>query len=172
MPIGSHWSQVETVDSEDRLSPDDIESQQFETVVRGYDPAAVVGFLRDVARNYRLALEEMIELRRELEQHVCAIEPAPDRDQYESMSDEVSTVLRAAYASAAEVRTAAEQAAEELLADARAEAVRLERSNEERLAEVRQHEATLARRLSEADSMLESLLGEVKEAIAEGGSRL
>src|SRR5207248_7564061 len=122
MPIGSHWTQAETVDSAPRLSPEDVETQQFDTVLRGYDPSAVFNFLRDVARSYRAALSEVDRAREALETHVCpepgaptTVEvirevqvevpaPAPDPpiDQYAAMSADVAAVLRAAYSSASE----------------------------------------------------------------------
>ena len=47
MPIGSHWTQVETVDSSHRLTPDQIEAQQFERASqlepKQYSPAYNLG---------------------------------------------------------------------------------------------------------------------------------
>ncbi|MBW3594656.1 MAG: DivIVA domain-containing protein, partial [Actinobacteria bacterium] len=83
------------------LSPDEIQTKEFEQAMRGYDKDQVRAFLNTVASDYRAALR---------------------LGNYEAVGEEVGRILQTVNDSAAALRQKATTEAEEILSQAEAEA--------------------------------------------------
>ena len=156
-------------------------------MLRGYDPSAVVNFLRDVARSYRGALNEAEQARAALTDHVCPEPGEPTTvevvrevpvagDQYAAMSAEVAEVLRSAYATASEVRERAERDAAAQMAEANRQLEDMERTVAERRASAEAELAELRdRSQKEAEELVESARSEserIREDLAAHRTRV
>src|SRR4051812_7145718 len=96
------------------ISPEDIESRQFQVSLRGYDVDEVRGFLAMVAESFRAVAETR--------HSAPAAAPATAPGQPISIGDEVNRVLQAATDAAEELRVKAQRQGAEMQAQAQAEA--------------------------------------------------
>ncbi len=110
------------------LTPELIEAQAFTTGFRGYDHSEVRDFLSRVAtevRAYRDRTERLESAWHSAEER-AARPPVLDEDTLmAAVGDETATILRAARAAAADLRTRAATDAERIVAEAEAQAVQL-----------------------------------------------
>ena len=150
------------------LTPELIEAQAFTTGFRGYDHSEVRDFLGRVAtevRAYRDRTERLESAWHSAEER-AARPPVLDEDTLmAAVGDETATILRAARAAAADLRTRAATDAERIVAEAEAQAVQLRADSEGVMArEVAAAEEATARIVegarSEAAEALEKARGE------------
>ena len=150
------------------LTPELIEARAFTTGFRGYDHSEVRDFLSRVAtevRAYRDRTERLESAWHSAEER-AARPPVLDEDTLmAAVGDETATILRAARAAAADLRTRAATDAERIVAEAEAQAVQLRADSEGVMArEVAAAEEASARIVegarSEAAEALEKARGE------------
>src|SRR4051812_25554691 len=118
------------------ISPEDIESRQFQVSLRGYDVDEVRGFLAMVAESFRAVAESR--------PSAPAAAPAPTVSGGQlSIGEEVNRVLQAAAQAAEELQAKAHRRGAELQAQAQAEA--------EQARQAAQEEAEAARQALQAE---------------------
>jgi DivIVA domain-containing protein len=119
------------------LSPDLIEAQAFTTGFRGYDQSEVREFLGRVAAEVRAYRErtERLESAWHSAEERAARPPVLDEDTLmAAVGDETATILRAARAAAADLRTRAAAEAERIVADAETQAAQVRSEAEDVMA--------------------------------------
>lgn len=160
-----------------RVTAHDIRGQEFQRVMRGYDPAQVESFKERIAEEFDRVLRERVQLDERLKSLVEQLRQYRDRDRA------MNEALVAAQQLRADIQTQANREAELLLREATAEAGRvLERAETEAAsvrhgteAAVRQYAAYLRgfRALLERHGVelagLEARLSGEAEAAAPGG---
>jgi DivIVA domain-containing protein len=110
------------------LSPESIEARSFTSGFRGYDQSEVREFLGRVAAEVRAYRErtERLESAWHSAEERAARPPVLDEDTLmAAVGDETATILRAARAAAADVRTRAATDAERILSEAEAQAAQI-----------------------------------------------
>jgi DivIVA domain-containing protein len=148
------------------ITPDEIENRVFPLVRRGYDPAEVDDFLRDVA-------SALAQAQGGLATPPAAAEEAPEAepaaatvrgpDDFEQMGEEVAAILRQAHESVATLRHRAETDAALIRQDAQREADELTgRAHADRQAAAIELEAARA----DADWLLSDVRRQADEAAA------
>ncbi len=145
------------------ITPDQIENQVFSLVRRGYDPAEVDAFLREVATTLAQAQGGLATPAAPVEPApVAAPEPATG-DDYSRLGDEVAAILRQAHESVATMRHRAEADAALIREVANREATGIRAEAE---AERLEAEQVLAQARSEAAAVRAELARE-RDAAAE-----
>ena len=122
------------------LSPDEINSKEFDQGMRGYDRDQVRAFLNTVASDYRAALR---------------------LGNYEAVGEEVGRILQTVNDSAAALRSKATSEAEEILAAAEAQAKQTRDAAQEDAAKLK------SRAEVEAQALRDNTNQQVKELVEE-----
>lgn len=142
------------------LSPELIEAQAFTSGFRGYDPAEVREFLSRVAGEMRALREraEHLESAWHSAEERAARPPVLDEDTLmAAVGEETATILRAARAAAADMRTRAGQEAERAIAEAEARGAQIRADAE----------GILAREVTAAEEAAVRLVDAAKSEAAE-----
>lgn len=144
------------------LTPEQIARREFFTVLRGYDKAEVEEFLHEVASDYAALLD--------------AYESARNTpvDAYESVGQEVSSLLKTARESSDSLQAQAQSKVDDLLRQAESDAkIAREKAEaaahdllvdaERRVALLRQNEGELKTRLDDLSTMLDDVRSRLEE---------
>ncbi|MGH9063406.1 MAG: DivIVA domain-containing protein, partial [Acidimicrobiales bacterium] len=157
-----------TVVSSGALHPGEVARRTFDTVRRGYDPAAVRAFLERAGDE----LERLVVREAELRQRLADAERRaanPELDEQtltRGLGQETTKVLAGAHEAANDIRARAEENAARILRQAHEEAARLQGAAESVLGERTATAQAEARRILEAAEERAAALGEETRAEA------
>jgi len=135
-----------------KITPVDIEQQQFRVKFRGFDMAEVDAFLDVVAEEMDALIRENMGLKEEIKKLRDEIEAFRSREKV------INDTMVNCQKIAADLKANAEKEAELVVSQARAEADRIITENHQRLAQVRQELLDLRKRKIQFETALRSMV--------------
>ena len=135
-----------------KITPVDIEQQQFRVKFRGFDMAEVDAFLDVVAEEMDALIRENISLKEEIKKLRDEIEAFRSREKV------INDTMVNCQKIAADLKANAEKEAGLVVSQARAEADRIITENHQRLAQVRQELLDLRKRKIQFETALRSMV--------------
>jgi cell division initiation protein len=135
-----------------KITPVDIEQQQFRVKFRGFDMAEVDAFLDVVAEEMDALIRENMGLKEEIKKLRDEIEAFRSREKV------INDTMVSCQKIAADLKANAEKEAELVVSQARAEADRIITENHQRLAQVRQELLDLRKRKIQFETALRSMV--------------
>jgi cell division initiation protein len=135
-----------------KITPVDIEQQQFRVKFRGFDMAEVDAFLDVVAEEMDALIRENMGLKEEIKKLRDEIEAFRSREKM------INDTMVNCQKIAADLKANAEKEAELVVSQARAEADRIITENHQRLAQVRQELLDLRKRKIQFETALRSMV--------------
>lgn len=153
------------------LSPEEIQSRQFQIGLRGYDVEEVRSFLARVAEAYRSALDEVQQhedaaLPRVTSNEQASSSQGTEAPSYESVGREVSVVLRSAREAAEQMKEQAHARATEMIEAAERKAFELQMQAQVRANEGMHELALSSQRIKDAEGRLREGLGQLEAVLA------
>lgn len=155
------------------LSPEDVESRQFQVGLRGYDVEEVRSYLAGVAEAYRSALQELQQLGGTPAPRAPSSRPPPSQPQggpsYESVGGEVAMVLTSAREAAEQMKNQAHARVAEIIEAAERKAFELQMQAQVQANERMQELALSSQRIKAAENRLREGLNQLEAVLAMTG---
>jgi len=135
-----------------KITPVDIEQQQFRMKLRGYDMAEVDAFLDVVAEEMDALIRENISLKEEIKKY------KEETDDFRSKEKMINDTMVNCQKIAADLKANAEKEAELMIAQARAEADRVTAESHQRLARIKEEILDAKKRKIQFETALRSMV--------------
>jgi len=123
-----------------KITPMDIEQQQFNRSFRGYNEEEVDDFLDRIAKDYEEVLNENIKLKEEIERLQSRVE------EYSKMDETLRSALVNAQQSASNIKENVEKEAKEMIDDAKIEAERIKQHAKQEIYDINNEIESLKKR--------------------------
>jgi cell division initiation protein len=142
-----------------KVTPLDLRQQKFKTVMRGYDRAEVESFLAETADDYEQALRDADRLRDELARAQSAL------DEHRESERNLRNTLLTAQRLADEIKANAEAEAKRLLREAEGRADLVQHKAQSRVEEVQREIDGLRLKRRDVESSLEATICSLRNAL-------
>jgi len=123
-----------------KITPMDIEQQQFNRSFRGYNEEEVDDFLDRIAKDYEEVLNENVKLKEEIERLQSRVE------EYSKMDETLRSALVNAQKSASNIKENVQKEAQVLLENAKIEAERIKQQAKQEIYDINSEIAELKKR--------------------------